>query len=125
MDHRMFQRKYLLGYLGKEARGDLKATVVNRVLPHYHIIHISFCSFLFLSASVLFSLAGYASKGFQHILDTVSLSQAEVRRTHLNLFDSHCYCFMKTDLRIIRHVKALKVLLATTIWPSTQLSLFH
>ena len=58
MDYRMFQTKYLLGCLGK--LGVLKATVGDRVQPDYHFIHIVFCSFLFLSARVLCSLAGYA-----------------------------------------------------------------
>ena len=43
-----------------EARGGLKATVGNRVKPDYHFIRIVFCSFLFLSARFLCSLAGYA-----------------------------------------------------------------
>ena len=46
----------------REARGGLQAKVGNRVLPDYHFIHIVFCSFLFLSAGVLFSLAGYVQK---------------------------------------------------------------
>ena len=45
-----------------EARGVLKATVGNRVQPDYHFIHIVFCSFLFLLARALCSLAGYAQK---------------------------------------------------------------
>ena len=63
----------------REARGGLKATVDNGVKPDYHVIRIVFCSFLFLSARFLCSLAGcYAQKGCQHILDIVGLSQAEV-----------------------------------------------
>ena len=46
----------------REARGGLKATVDNRVKPDYHFISIVFCSFLFLSARFLCSLAGYAQK---------------------------------------------------------------
>ena len=46
----------------KEARGGLKATVGNRVKHDYHFIRIVFCSFLFLSARFLSSLAGYAQK---------------------------------------------------------------
>ena len=43
------------------------------------------------------------SKACQHILDIVGLSQAEVQwRTYLNLFNSHCYSFMKTNLTIIK-----------------------
>ena len=61
MDYHMFQRKYLLGCYG-EARGGLKATVDTRVKPDYHFIRIVFCSFLFLSARFLCSLAGYAQK---------------------------------------------------------------
>ena len=58
----------------REARGGLKATLGNRVKPDYHFIHIVFCSFLFLSARFLCSLAGYAHK---HVT-VVGLSQAEV-----------------------------------------------
>ena len=39
---------------------------------------------------------------------------------HLNLFNSHCYSFMKTNLTIIKAYQTLKVLLATTIWPTKQ-----
>ena len=46
----------------REARRGLKATVGNRVNPDYHFIRIVFCSFLFLSARFLCSLAGYAQK---------------------------------------------------------------
>ena len=46
----------------REARGGLKATAGNRVKPDYHFIRIVFCSFLFLSARFLCSLAGYAQK---------------------------------------------------------------
>ena len=54
--------KKILTRMLREARGGLKSTVSNRVLPDYNFIHIIFCSFLFLSAIVLFSLAGYAQK---------------------------------------------------------------
>ena len=54
--------KKILTWMLREARGDLKTTVGNRVLPDYHFIHIGFCFFLFLSARVLFPLAGYAQK---------------------------------------------------------------
>ena len=43
----------------REGRGDLKPTVGNRVKPDYHFTHIVVCSFLFLSARFLCSLAGY------------------------------------------------------------------
>ena len=46
----------------KEAKGGLKATVGNGVKPDYHFTHMVFCSFLFLSARFLCSLAGYAQK---------------------------------------------------------------
>ena len=46
----------------REARGGLKATVGNRVKPDYHFTRIVFCSFLFLSARFLCSLAGYTRK---------------------------------------------------------------
>ena len=51
-----------LTWILREARGGLKATVSNRVKPDYHFIGIVFCSFLFLSARFLCSLAGYAQK---------------------------------------------------------------
>ena len=53
----------------------VKATVSNRVEPDYLFIRTVFCSFLFLSARFLCSLAGYAEK---HVLDIVGLSQSEV-----------------------------------------------
>ena len=59
MDYHMFRRKYLSTWMLREARGGLKATVGNRVKPDYHFIGIVFCSFLFLSARFLCSLAGY------------------------------------------------------------------
>ena len=51
----------------QEARGGLKATIGNRVRPDYHFIHIVLCFFLFLSARVLCSLAGYAQSMSTHI----------------------------------------------------------
>ena len=54
--------KKILTWMLREARGGLKATVGNRVEPDYHFICIVFCSFLFLSARFLCSLAGYAQK---------------------------------------------------------------
>ena len=54
--------KKMLIWMLREARGGLKATVGNRVKPDYHFILIVFCSFLFLSARFLCSLAGYAQK---------------------------------------------------------------
>ena len=54
--------KKILTWMLREARGGPKETVGNRVKPDYHFIHIVFCSFLFLSARFLCSLAGYAQK---------------------------------------------------------------
>ena len=54
--------KKILTWMLREARGGLKATVGDRVKPDYHFIGIAFCSFLFLSARFLCSLAGYAQK---------------------------------------------------------------
>ena len=54
--------KKIVTWMLREARGGLKATVRNRVQTDYHFIHIVCCSFLFLSAWVLFSLTGYAQK---------------------------------------------------------------
>ena len=82
----------------REARGGLKSTVCNRVNPDYHFIRIGFCSFHPDSC-----VPGQAMlKACQHILDVVVLCQAEVWRTYLNLFNSHCYSFMKTNLTIIK-----------------------
>ena len=64
--------KKILTWMPREARGGLKATVGNRVKPDYHFICIAFCSFQFLSARFLCSMAG--SKAYQHILDIVGLS---------------------------------------------------
>ena len=52
----------ILTWMLREARRGLKATVGNGVKPDYHFILIVFCSFLFLSARFLCSLAGYAQK---------------------------------------------------------------
>ena len=46
----------------REASGGLKSIVGNRVIPDYNFTHTILGSFLFLSARVLFSLAGYAQK---------------------------------------------------------------
>ena len=54
--------KKILTWMLREARGGLKATVGNRVKPDYHFIRIVFCSFLFLSARFLCSLADCAQK---------------------------------------------------------------
>ena len=66
--------KKILTWVLREAGGVLKATVGNRVQLGYHFISIVFCSFPFLSAGVLCSLAGYAQKQ----VSTYCLSQAEV-----------------------------------------------
>ena len=59
MDYHMF-RKEKLTWMLREARGGLKATVDNnRLKPDYHLIRIVLCSFLFLLARFLCSLAGY------------------------------------------------------------------
>ena len=50
----------ILTWVPREARGGLKAIAGKRQQPYYHFIHTVFCSFLFLSARVLFSLPGYA-----------------------------------------------------------------
>ena len=98
MDYRMFQRKYLLGCLGKV--GKVSATVGNRVTTRQSFYSHSF---LFFSVSFNQSLvfpSRLCSQAFQHILDIVGLSQAEVWRSFK--FNSHCYSFMKTNLRIIK-----------------------
>ena len=71
--------KKILTWMLRKANGSLKATVGNRVKPDYHFIRIVFCSFLFLSARFLCSLAGCAQKHVStYVLDIVGLSQAEV-----------------------------------------------
>ena len=52
--------KKILTWMLREARAGLVAAVGNRVLPDYHFIQVVFCSLLFLSVRLLFSLAGYA-----------------------------------------------------------------
>ena len=55
--------KKILTWMLREARGaSLTVTVGDRVTSDYHFIRIVFCSFLFLSARFLCSLAGYAQK---------------------------------------------------------------
>ena len=54
--------KDILTWMLREAKGGLKATVGNRITTRLSLYHIVFCCFLFLSAKVLFSLAGYAQK---------------------------------------------------------------
>ena len=73
MDYRMFQRKYLLGCLGK--LGEVQSN--SRLQPGYHFTH----SFLFFSVSFSKSLAcpgKLCSNACQHMLHIVGLSQAEV-----------------------------------------------
>ena len=65
MDYHMFQRKFT--WMLREAGGGLKATAGNRVKPDYHFIRIVLCSFLFLSARLLSSLADLAQK---HVVST-------------------------------------------------------
>ena len=52
--------KKILTWMLRKARGDLKATVGNRVKHDDHSISIVFCSFLFVSAKFLCSLTGFA-----------------------------------------------------------------
>ena len=54
--------KKILTWMLRETGGGLKATVCNRVKPNYLFTLIVFCSFLFLSARFLCSLAGYTQK---------------------------------------------------------------
>ena len=63
----------------REARGGRKGTEGNRVTTKLLLYPIVFCSFLFLSTRILFSLAvaGYA-QACQHIFGIVGLCQAEV-----------------------------------------------
>ena len=59
-----FVPKKILTWVPREAGGGLKAIADNRQQPCDHFIHTGFCYFLFLSARVLFSLAGYARNYF-------------------------------------------------------------
>ena len=76
--------KKILTWMLREARRGLKATVGKRVKPDYHFTGIGFCSFLFLSARFLCSLAGYAQK---HVGTYWTLSangpRAQVQRDEL------------------------------------------
>ena len=72
----------------REARGGLKATVGNRVKPDYHFIRIVFCSFVFLLARFLCSLAGYAQKHVSTywtlwVYNNASGPRAQVQRDEL------------------------------------------
>ena len=69
--------KKILTWKLREARGGLKATICDRVKRDYHFIRIV----LFFSVSfsqILVFPSRLCSKGCQHILDIVGLSQAEV-----------------------------------------------
>ena len=106
---------------------EAKATVDNRVKPDQHFIRIVFCSFLFLSARFLCSLAGYTQKPVtcQHILDIVGLSQAEVWKTYLNLFNIYCYSFMKTNLTIIKAYQNAQGFVGNNYLAYYAISLYH
>ena len=62
----------------REARGGLKATVGNRVKPDYHFIGIVFCFSSVSFSQILVFPDKLCSKAYQHILDIVGQSQAEV-----------------------------------------------
>ena len=95
--------KKILTWMLREAWGGLKAAVGNRVKPDYNFIRIYSLLFFSVSFSQILVLPGrLCSKACQHILDIVGLSQAEVWRTYLNLFNSHCYSFVKTNIMIIK-----------------------
>ena len=87
--------KKILTWMRREAKGGLKATVGNRVTTSLSLYPHSF---LFFSVSVRL-----CSKACQHILDIVGPSQAEVWRTYLIQFNSHCCSFIKTNLRKISY----------------------
>ena len=82
----------------REARGGLKATVDKSKT------WLSLCPHSFLLFSVSFSqiLVFPGRLCLKACQDIVGLSQAEIWRTYLNLFNSHCYSFMKTNLTIIK-----------------------
>ena len=96
--------KKILTWMLREARGGLKATVGNRVKPDYRFIRIVFfVIFCFFQPDIpVFLCRRLCLKAYQHISDIVGLSQAEVWRTYLNLFNSHCYSFVETNLTIIK-----------------------
>ena len=54
--------KKILTWMLREAGGSLKAAVGNLVKSDYHFTLIAFCSFQFLSARLLWLMAGYARK---------------------------------------------------------------
>ena len=74
MDYHTVPKK-ILAWMLREARGDLKATVGNRVKPDHHFIRIVFC---FFQPDSCAPWQAICSKACQHILDIVGLSQAEV-----------------------------------------------
>ena len=80
----------------REARGGLKVTVGNRVTTRLSLYPHSFLFFsVSFNQNLVFSNR-LCSKPCQHILDIVGLGNAEVWRTCLNLFNSHCCSFIKT-----------------------------
>ena len=75
----------------------------NRVKPDYHFIRIVFfCSFLFLSARFLCSLAGYAQKHVSTCWTLWAKASLRFEEHILNLFNSRYYSFMKTNITIIK-----------------------
>ena len=59
-----FVPKKILTWVPRESREGLKPIAGKRQQLYYHFIHTVFCYFLFLSATVLFSLLGYARSHF-------------------------------------------------------------
>ena len=53
----------MLSWVPRKARGVLKVTT-NKTVTALSLYHTVFCYFLFLSARVLFSMAGYARNDF-------------------------------------------------------------
>ena len=77
--------KKMLTWMLREARGGLMATVGNRVLPDCQFVQIVFLFFSVSFSQRLVFPGWLCSEAFQHILDILGLSQAEVQRTYLNL----------------------------------------
>ena len=86
----------------REVKGGLKVAVGNKVTTRQSIYPHSFLFFsVFFNQGLVFP-SRLCSKACQHILEMVGLSQAEGLKNIFKFVYSHCYSFMKTNLRIIK-----------------------
>ena len=93
--------KKILTWMLRKARGVLNATVSNRVTTWLSLYANSILFFsVSFSQSLVFPVR-LCSKACHHILDIAGLCQAEIWRTYLIQFNSHCCSFIKTNLRKI------------------------